>query len=62
MGSLLVTKKGHQFIMLTINHFTKFIKVYALKSLVKQKVARFLYEQTSTQFGTPFEIVYDNGR
>jgi hypothetical protein len=62
MGSLLVTKKGHQFIMVTTNHFTKFIKVCALKSLVKQKVTQFLYEQFFTQFGTPLKIVSDNGR
>ncbi len=44
MGSLLVIRKGHQFIVVIKNHFTKFVKVHALKSLVKQEVAQFLYE------------------
>jgi hypothetical protein len=28
---------------------------------VKQEVGRFLYQQVFTRFGTPFEIVSDNG-
>jgi hypothetical protein len=58
---LLVIKKGHRFIVVAIKYFTKFAKVHTLKSLVKQKVARFLYERIFTRFGTPLKIAHNNG-
>ncbi len=44
MGPLPMTRRGHRFIVITTDYFTKFAKVRALKSLVKQEVARFLYK------------------
>ncbi len=61
MGPLPMTKRGHWFITLVTYYLTKFAEVRALKSLVKQEVAWFLYEQVFTRFGAPFEIVSDNG-
>jgi len=56
-----MTRKSHRFIVVAIEYFTKFAKVHILKSSVKQKVARFLYERIFTQFGTPLKIVSNNG-
>jgi hypothetical protein len=44
MGPLPMTRRGHRFIVVAIDYFTKFVKVRALKSSVKHEVARFLYE------------------
>jgi hypothetical protein len=43
------------------NYLTKFAEIHALNSLMKQEVARFLYERIFTQFGTLLKIVLDNG-
>jgi hypothetical protein len=48
MGPLPMTRKGHQFIVVATNYLTKFAKVRALKSSVKQEVAQFLYERVFT--------------
>jgi len=61
MGPLPMTRRGHRFIIVATDYFTKFAKVRALKSSVKQEVARFLYERIFTRFGTPLEIVSNNG-
>ncbi len=61
MGPLPMIGRGHQFIIIATDYLTKFAEVRALKSLVKQEVARFLYEQVFTQFGIPLEIVSNNG-
>ncbi len=61
MGPLPMTRKGHRFIVVATDYRTKFAEVRALKSLVKQEVAQFLYEQVFTRFGTPLEIVSNNG-
>ncbi len=47
--------------MVATYYLTKFAKVRAFKSSVKYEVARFLYERVLTRFGTPLEIVFDNG-
>ncbi len=61
MGPLPVIKRKHWFIVVAIDYLTKFAKVYALKSSMEQEVTQFLYEQIFTQFGTPLEIISDNG-
>jgi transposase InsO family protein len=61
MGPLPMTKRGHRFIVVATDYLTKFAEVRALKSSVKQEVARFLYERVFIRFGAPLEIVSDNG-
>jgi transposase InsO family protein len=61
MGPLPMTRRGHRFIVVAIDYLTKFVEIRALKSSVKQEVTRFLYERVFIQFGTPLEIVSDNG-
>jgi hypothetical protein len=61
MGPLPMTRRGHQFIVVATYYLTKFAEIHALKSLVKQEVTRFLYERVFIQFGTPLEIVSNNG-
>jgi len=45
MGPLLMTRRGHRFIMVVTDYLTKFAEVRALKSSVKHEVTRFLYER-----------------
>jgi hypothetical protein len=45
MGPLLMTRRGHRFIVVAIDYLTKFAEVRALKSSVKHEVTRFLYER-----------------
>jgi hypothetical protein len=61
MGPLPMTRRGHRFIVVATDYLTKFAEVRALKSLVKHEVARFLYERVFIRFGTPLEIVSNNG-
>jgi len=56
-----MTMRGHRFIVIATDYLTKFAEVRALKSLVKQEVTQFLYERVFTWFGTPLEIVSNNG-
>lgn len=61
MGPLPVTKRGHRFIVVATDYFTKFAEVPALKTSVKKEVARFVYEHIVTHFDIPLEMVSDNG-
>jgi hypothetical protein len=61
MGPLLMTRRGHRFIVVATDYFTKFVEVRVLKSPMKQEVTQFLYERIFIRFGTPVEIVSNNG-
>ncbi len=61
MGPLPMIRKGHWFIIVTTDYLIKFVKVRALKSLVKHEITRFLYEWIFTRFGTPLETVSNSG-
>ena len=47
--------------MVATDYLTKFAEVRALKTSVKNEVARFVYERIVIRFGIPLEIVSDNG-
>jgi hypothetical protein len=47
--------------VVAIDYVTKFAKTHALKSSLKQEITWFLYEWIFNRFGTPFEIVSNNG-
>jgi hypothetical protein len=47
--------------MVATNCLTNFAKICALKSLMKQEITWFLYEQIFIRFGTTLKIVFDNG-
>ena len=61
MDPLPVTKRGHRFIVVATDYLTKFAEVRTLKTLVKKKIGRFVYERIVTRFGIPFKIVSNNG-
>ncbi len=61
MGPLPMIKRGHWFIVVAIDYFTKFAEICALKFFVKQEITWFLYERIFIRFGTPLEVVSDNG-
>jgi hypothetical protein len=61
VGPLPMIRRGHRFIIVATDYFTKFAKIRALKSSMKEEVARFLYERVFIRFGTPLEIVSDDG-
>jgi hypothetical protein len=61
MDPLPMTRKGHWFIIVATYYLIKFAEVRALKFLMKQEVTQFMYEQVFTWFGTPLEIISDNG-
>jgi len=51
MGPLPMTRRGHRFIVVTIDYLTKFAKVRVLKSLVKHEVARFYMNEFLLDLG-----------
>ncbi len=51
MGPLAMTKRGHRFIVVITNYFTKFVEVRALKSSVKHEITRFYMNESLFNLG-----------
>jgi hypothetical protein len=52
---------GHVFILTAIDYFTKWVEETALRNAMSQQVVEFIERNILSHFGTPSEILIDNG-
>ena len=55
------TSNGHEFILVTIDYFTKWVEVASYEVLNSKKVAQFI-PNIICRYGVPYEIISDNGQ
>jgi hypothetical protein len=48
-----LSSKGHQFVLVATNYFTKWTKVIALKNMTHKEVIEFITEHIIHRFGIP---------
>ena len=53
--------KGHGFILVTIEHFTKWVEAVPLKKAKQKDVIQFIKEHIIDRFGIPQSITTDQG-
>ena len=53
--------KGHSFILVAINYFTKWVEAVPLKKVEQKDVIQFIKEQIIHRFGIPQSITIDKG-
>jgi hypothetical protein len=51
----------HTFIITSINYFKKWVKVVLLQSMTNEVIFHFILDKIISQFGFPFDLVFDNG-
>ncbi|MCO5581475.1 hypothetical protein L7F22_035360 [Adiantum nelumboides] len=56
------TRTHVQYIIVAIDYVTKWVEVRATQKADAHTTAKFLYEQVSTRYGLPIEIVSDRGK
>jgi hypothetical protein len=61
-GPLTKTADGNIYIIVAIDHFSKFVEAKALTNFTAETTARFVYEQIICRYGTPQRILTDQGR
>lgn len=54
-------KGGYEYILVVIDHFTRFVQVYATKSKSAKTVANCLFNDYALKFGFPERIHHDQG-
>ena len=52
---------GHEYILVAIDYFTKWVEAAFYSMLKAKHVAQFLENNIICQFGVPQEIIFDNG-
>ena len=55
------TSNGHEFILVAIDYFTKWVEAASYKVLNPKKVARFIQTNIICRYGIPHEIISGNG-
>ena len=61
MGPLPVTSGGYKYVLVVVDHFTKWIEAFPLKDTKEETVARILVEQIFCRFGIPAWLHSDGG-
>ena len=57
----LVASNGHEFILVAIDYFTKWVETASYKVLNSKKVAQFIQTNINCRYGVSHEIILDNG-
>jgi len=52
---------GHEYIIVAIDYFTKWVETASYSILKAKHVARFIKNNIICQYGVPQEIILDNG-
>jgi IS30 family transposase len=61
MGPLPITKSGKRYIVMAVDHFTKWVEIRALESNDAQSIASFFYEDVICRHGVPEILTTDQG-
>jgi hypothetical protein len=60
-GPLKETTRGNKYFLGVIDHFTKFIQIYAMKKIQAEDVAQVIVDDWMMRFGIPDSILSDGG-
>ena len=61
-GPLPTARSGARYILVCIDHFTRWVELTPLKRIREEEVVEFLRDRWITQHGVPRVIISDNGR
>ena len=60
LGSFPISPKQKKFIIVTIDHFIKWIEVEAVSMIMEAKIRSFFYKEIIYRFGIPHTLITDN--
>ncbi|XP_043710301.1 protein NYNRIN-like [Telopea speciosissima] len=62
IGQVIPTSSnGHEYILVAINYFTKWVEVQSYAKLIVAKVAKFISNNIMCRYGVPHELISDQG-
>ena len=58
---ILKASNGHEYILVAIDYFTKWVEATSYKSVTQAMVAQFLKHNIICRYGVPGELIIDSG-
>ena len=55
------SSNGHEYILVAIDYFTKWVEAASYARLIVAKVAKFIRSYIICQYRVPHELIYDGG-
>lgn len=55
-----MTANGHQYIIVAIDYFTKWVETSSLSTIIMKNIVRFISKNIICQYGAPNKITIDN--
>ena len=62
IAELPTSRRGYRYILVLVDHFSKYINIYPMKDQTAQTVAKFIFEDYIAEHGIPEAIHTDQGR
>ena len=62
LGPLPMAPGQKKFIIVAIDHFTKWIEVEAVSTITEARIRNFFYKEIICRFGIPNTLITDNGK
>ena len=62
LGELVRTKRGNRYLLVVVDRFTKLVRTIPLKGISAGEVARAFVTHWVFSYGTPVDLIADNGR
>jgi transposase InsO family protein len=62
MGPLPLTPRGNKYVLVVVDHFTKWVEIFAVPDQTAETCARIIINEVIARFGCPHSIHSDQGR
>ena len=56
-----MSSSGHEYILVTIDYFTKWVEAASYARLTVARVAKFIRSYIICRYGVPYKLIYDKG-
>ncbi|MCO5578412.1 hypothetical protein L7F22_032254 [Adiantum nelumboides] len=61
IGPLPITSRGKSYILIAVDHLSRWAEAIAVKQITAKDVAKFVYDEICCKFGVPLELLSDKG-
>ena len=62
LGPFPIAPRHKKFIIMVIDHFTKWIEVEAVSTITEAKIRNFFWKEVICRFGIPHTLIINNGK
>ena len=61
LGPFPISKAQKKFLIVAVDHFTKWVEVEAVSTIMEARIQHFFWREVICRFGIPHTLITDNG-